>query len=148
MTTGTPRAYQILLAEDEELDIILTREALASDDFPIDLHVVRNGEEALDFLYRRPPFQNAVRPQLVLLDLNMPRKGGHEVLADIKRHPDLAIIPVIVLTTSDADEDILKAYNLNANCFIRKPLDMNRFRLVMQELKVFWFDAVTLPPEP
>jgi len=140
------QTFHVLLVEDDLLDITLTSEALLNDGFLVDLIIVRDGVEALDYLYRRPPYEEAVRPHMILLDLNMPRKGGHEVLADVKQNPALSAIPVIVLTTSNADEDVLKAYNLNANSFIRKPIEMERFKLVMHEMKLYWFDAVTLPP--
>jgi two-component system response regulator len=111
------------------------------------IHVVEDGIQALDFLYKRGNYASAPRPDLILLDLNLPRKNGREVLAEIKADPDLRTIPIVVLTTSNADDDILKAYNLNANCYVVKPVGFDNFMKAMQSIRHFWFSVVTLPPE-
>ena len=137
----------ILLVEDNDDDILLTRLTFQENGYADNLHVVHDGTEALDFLHRRAPYVQAPRPDLVLLDLNLPRKDGRDVLAELKSDPELRRIPVAVLTSSEAEEDILKAYHLHANCYIRKPLEMARFHEVMHQLHEFWFHTVTLPPK-
>ena len=137
----------ILLVEDDEGDILLTQEAFAESGFRLDMRVVRNGVEAMQYLHREPPYADAPRPDLVLLDLNMPKKDGREVLEEVKLDPTLRMIPIAVLTTSDAEEDILRAYHLHANCYIRKPIEMERFAEVMREIGAFWINTVTLPPK-
>jgi CheY-like chemotaxis protein len=141
------KAVRILLVEDDAGDVLLTREAFRESSFKYEMSVVQDGEEALRFLRRQPPYERALRPDLVLLDLNMPRKDGREVLEEVKGDPELNLIPVAVLTTSAAEEDILKAYHLHANCYIRKPIEMQRFIEVMQEVGGFWFGTATLPPQ-
>ncbi len=138
---------EILLVEDNPGDVRLTREALKQGKVLNNLHVVDNGEAALDFLYRRGAYPDAVRPDVILLDLNLPRKDGREVLAVIKIDEALRRIPVVILTTSRAEEDILKAYNLNANCYITKPVDFEQFSNVVKTIEEFWFAIVTLPPK-
>ena len=138
---------ELLLVEDDDGDIFLTEEAFRETGMNLHINVVTDGEQALDYLHRRGPYAQATRPDLVLLDLNMPRKDGREVLEEIKQDPDLQQIPVAVLTTSDAEEDILQAYHLHANCYIRKPIDIKRFFEVMREIGNFWFCTVTLPPK-
>jgi two-component system response regulator len=111
------------------------------------MHVAKDGVEAMDYLYRRGEHADAPRPDLILLDLNLPRRDGREVLADINAAPELRRIPVVVLTTSRAEEDILKAYNLNANCYITKPVDFEQFVHVVQSIERFWLTIVKLPTE-
>jgi len=138
---------EILLVEDSPGDVRLTREALKDAKITNTLHVIEDGVLALDFLYRRSPFESAPRPDLILLDLNLPRKNGREVLAEIKSSDFLKSIPVVILTTSSAEEDILRAYNLHANCYITKPVDFNQFTTAVRTIKDFWLTIVTLPPK-
>lgn len=147
ITKSLPRLIEILLVEDNPADILLTREAFVNNKIVNAVHVAEDGIQAIDFLYKRGNFASAPRPDLILLDLNLPRKNGREVLAEIKADPDLRSIPLIVLTTSNADEDILKAYNLNANCYVIKPVGFDNFMKAMQSIRHFWFSVVTLPPE-
>lgn len=135
----------ILLVEDSPTDVLLAQEALEGAKILIDLHVVSDGVEAMQFLRSEAPFGDAVRPDLVLLDLNLPRKDGREVLAEIKDDTDLRTIPVVVLTTSKAEEDILRAYGLHANCYVTKPVDFDQFSHVVQAIESFWFTVVSLP---
>lgn len=111
------------------------------------IHVVEDGVEAIDFLYRRGRFAAAPRPDLIVLDLNLPRKNGREVLAEIKADAELRSIPVVVLSTSSAEEDILRSYDLHANCYVVKPVEFNHFVKAVQSISQFWFSVVTLPPE-
>ena len=139
----------ILLAEDDPGDQELTRRALMDDILRVDLRIVENGEEALDYLHRRGEYAvegAAPRPDLFLLDLNMPRMGGREVLAHLKQDPTLCGIPVVVLTTSNQEIDILKSYSLGCNSYIRKPVDLDQFINVVRKLENYWFEVVTLPP--
>ena len=147
MTSKTPgRPAEILLVEDNPGDVELTREALDGAKLSNTLHVVADGMAALAFLRRQGPYADAPRPDLILLDLNLPKKDGREVLAEIKEDESLKIIPVIVLTTSKADEDILRSYKLNANCYISKPVSFNGFANVVHSIQDFWFSVVVLPP--
>jgi two-component system, chemotaxis family, response regulator Rcp1 len=143
----TQRPIEILLVEDNVLDVKLTREALKEGKISNNLHVARDGEEALNFLFRRGDFADAIRPDIVLLDLNLPRVDGREVLAKVKADPGLRPIPVVVLTTSKADQDIVKSYDLNVNCYITKPVDMSQFVDVVRAIDRFWFSVVTLPQD-
>ena len=138
-------AIDILLVEDNEGDARLAKEAMRDSKIKNVLHHVWNGEEAMAFLRRQPPFARAPRPGLILLDLNLPRKDGREVLAEVKADPDLKRIPVVVLTVSSAEEDILKTYNLHANCFVTKPLDLDQFIKVVRSIEDFWLMIVQLP---
>jgi CheY-like chemotaxis protein len=138
---------EILLVEDNPGDVDLTREALEGGKIKNMLHVVSNGEEAMAFLRHKGKHTHAPRPDLVLLDLNLPRMDGREVLAQIKSEDDLKSIPVVVLTSSKAEEDILKAYNLHANCYITKPMDLVQFLNVVHVIEDFWFTIVKLPPK-
>jgi CheY-like chemotaxis protein len=148
MTTAqTGRAIEILLVEDNPGDVRLTREALREGKVHNTLHVVGDGIDALSFLRRLPPYANAPRPDIVLLDLNLPRKNGREVLAEIKADPSLRAIPVVVLTTSKAEQDIIASYHLHANCYITKPVDLAQFITVVKTIKEFWFTVVKLPTE-
>lgn len=137
----------ILMAEDNPTDVMITQEGLASAKMSNPLFVVEDGVEALDFLRRRGKFADVPRPDLILLDLNMPKKGGMEVLNEIKQDENLKRIPVVILTTSKAEEDIVKAYGLHANCYISKPVDFDAFTKVIKSIQSFWFNVVTLPHE-
>ena len=138
--------FVILLVEDNSADVRLTREALVNGKVQHELHVARDGVEAMAFLRHHGAFHKAPRPDMILLDLNLPRKDGREVLAEIKADPDLRSIPVIILTTSQADEDILKTYNLHANGYIVKPVDLEQFFRIIKQIKEFWMSIVVLPP--
>lgn len=142
--TGKP--IEILLVEDNPGDIRLTQEAMKDAKVLNKLHVVRDGVEALAFLRRQGKYVNTVRPDLVLLDLNLPKKDGKEVLAEIKEDPKLKSIPVVVLTVSKADEDIIRSYELHANCYITKPVDLEQFLEVVKAVEDFWLTIVKLPP--
>jgi CheY-like chemotaxis protein len=140
------KPVEILLVEDNPGDVRLTQEALKEGKVRNNLNVVVDGEEALSFLYRQGKYADAPRPDLIMLDLNLPKKDGHEVLAVIKGEEDLQRIPVVVLTTSQAEEDILKAYNLSANCYITKPVDLDQFIAAVKSIENFWLILVKLPP--
>jgi chemotaxis family two-component system response regulator Rcp1 len=135
----------ILMAEDNATDVMITKEALVHAKLLNTLHVVSDGIEAMDFLHRRGKYAKAPRPDLILLDLNMPRKNGQEVLAEIKADDKLKFIPVVILTTSKAEEDVLKAYGLHANCYVVKPVDFEVFAEVVRSIEQFWFSVVRLP---
>jgi len=141
------KPIEILLVEDNPGDARLTREALAMSTIRHQLHHARDGEEAIEFLRREGAFAGAPQPDLILLDLNLPRRHGREVLEDVKRDSRLKHIPVIVLTSSQAEEDIMRSYQLHANCFITKPADFEDLNKVVQGIEHFWFTLVTLPPE-
>lgn len=143
---NTLNAIEILLVEDNAGDARLTAEALKDGKFHIHLQVARDGVEALAKLRQEPPYQDAPRPDLILLDLNLPKKDGREVLAEIRADPGLARIPVVVLTTSAAEQDILRAYDLNANCYITKPVDFDQFVEIVRSIESFWLTIVRLPP--
>ena len=146
MRTGEPDAtVEILLVEDNPGDVRLAVEALKDSQVPNNLHVVEDGVEALAFLHREGEYADAPRPDLILLDLNLPRKDGREVLANVKADDKLKTIPVVVLTTSEADEDIRKAYDLHANCYITKPTQLDQFIERVKSIEDFWFTAVKLP---
>jgi CheY-like chemotaxis protein len=134
-----------LLVEDSPSDVRLTREALRESQLLNNLSVVGDGIEALSYLRRQDGYAEAVHPDLVLLDLNLPKKDGREVLAEIKADPALRRIPVVVLTTSSAEEDVIKTYDLHANCYITKPLDLDRFIRVIKSIEDFWVGVVKLP---
>ncbi|MBE9000701.1 response regulator [Nostoc sp. LEGE 12447] len=138
---------EVLLVEDNPGDAQLTRIALEDSKISINLNVVEDGVEAMAFLRKQEKYVKAVHPDIVLLDLNLPRKDGREVLAEIKGDEKLKRIPVVILTTSQAEEDILKAYNLCANCYITKPVDFDQFVKIVQSIENFWFAIVKLPPE-
>ncbi len=142
---GSGKPIEILLVEDNPGDVRLTVEALKEGKLRNNMNVVGDGEQALAYLRREVPYVDAPRPDLVLLDLNLPRKDGREVLADMKEDDDLKRIPVVVLTTSKAEEDILKMYNLHANCYITKPVDLDQFMNVVKSIEAFWFSVVALP---
>ena len=145
-TTPLVRPIEILLVEDSPSDTELTVEALQEGKIYNHLSVVEDGVQALDFLKRRASYAEAPRPDLILLDLNLPRKDGRQVLAELEADPDLKMIPVVVLTTSRADEDVLRAYSLHANCYILKPVDFKQFVEVVKYIEHFWLSVVKLPP--
>ena len=138
---------EILLVEDNPADVRLTREALSTDTLWNHLNAAKDGVEAMAYLRREGRFASAARPDLILLDLNLPKKDGREVLAEIKADANLMRIPVIVLTTSDAEEDILKTYGLHANCYVTKPVDLKQFMKVLKSIEDFWLAVVKLPPK-
>ncbi|MEP0875485.1 response regulator [Funiculus sociatus GB2-M2] len=137
---------EILLVEDNEGDIRLTKEAFRESMVWNHMNVVKDGAEALAFLRREGKYTDAIRPGIILLDLNLPKRSGIEVLEEIKRDDELKHIPVVVLTSSQAEQDILNSYNFHANCFITKPLDLEQFLQVVQSIKDFWLTIVKLPP--
>jgi chemotaxis family two-component system response regulator Rcp1 len=139
------KAIEILLVEDNPADALLMQEALLEGKMLNNLHVAGNGDEALDFLYRRGAYREAPRPDLIMLDLNLPKKDGREVLAVIKNDAELKSIPVVVITTSKSEEDIVKSYNLHANCYITKPVRLTQFFDVIKNVEDFWFTIVKLP---
>jgi chemotaxis family two-component system response regulator Rcp1 len=141
------RPIEILLIEDSPSDTDLTVEALKEAKVRNHLSIVEDGEQALEFLRRRGKFALAPTPDLIMLDLNLPRKDGREVLAEIKADDSLKTIPVVVLTTSRADQDVLRAYRLHANCYITKPVDFDQFLNVVRSIESFWLFVVTLPPQ-
>ena len=143
----TGRPIELLLVEDNPGDARLVKEALKDGKVLNELHVASDGVEALNFLKRRGRYADAVHPDLILLDLNLPKKGGHEVLAEIKDDPDLKRIPVVVLTVSKAEEDIMITYNLHGNCYITKPIDFDQFVHVVKAIEDFWLTIVKLPPD-
>jgi two-component system, chemotaxis family, response regulator Rcp1 len=140
------RPVEILLVEDNPGDERLTREALKEGKVYSNLHWVKDGVEAMEFLRRQGKYSGVPRPDIILLDLNLPKKDGREVLQDIKNDPELKRIPVVVLTTSKAEEDVLRTYNLHANCYVTKPVDLEKFIVVVKSIDVFWLTVVTLPP--
>lgn len=139
------KSKNLLLVEDNAGDIRLTQEALKDGNFLVNLSIATDGVEAVEFLHRTGKYKDAPRPDLILLDLNLPRKNGREVLSEIKSDPDLKRIPVLVMTTSKAQQDIEKAYSLNANCYITKPLDLEEFMDVVHSIEDFWLDKACLP---
>ena len=145
-TMSQPKPINILLVDDDDGDVILTRKALERGKIYNSVSVASDGVEAMKFLKKEGEFVDAPRPDLILLDLNMPRKDGRETLAEIKNDPDLRSIPVVILTTSEADPDVLRSYDMHANCFVTKPVDLNQFTSVVQSLQNFWFCVVQLPP--
>jgi len=136
---------EILLVEDNPGDYRLTKEALHEGKVYNNLHWAKDGVEALEFLKRKGKHANAPRPDIILLDLNLPKKDGREVLSEIKQDPGLRSIPVVILTTSKAEEDVLKSYHLHANCYVTKPVDLEKFIVVVQSIDRFWLTVVTLP---
>ena len=146
-TQSMPKLIDILLVEDDEGDVLLTKKALTNGKIYNTLSVAKDGVEALAFLRKEGEHSGAPRPDLILLDLNMPRMDGRETLAQIKQDENLRSIPVVVLTTSDSDQDILQSYDLQANCYITKPVDLKQFTSVVRAIKDFWFTIVKLPPQ-
>jgi CheY-like chemotaxis protein len=146
MTETSPlNVIDVLLVEDDEGDVLMTREAFAAHKIRNELHVTTDGEQALRFLRREGDYEHAPRPGLILLDLNLPRRDGREVLAEIKADPELRTIPVVVLTTSEAEEDILRSYSLYANAYVSKPVDFDRFVEVIRRIDDFFVTVVKLP---
>lgn len=139
------RPIQILMVEDNDGDVFLTTEAVKSANIITDISVVHDGVEAMDFLHRKGKYADAPRPDLILLDLNLPRKDGREVLAEIKPDPDLRQIPVVVLTSSAAEQDVTMAYDLHANCYIVKPVDFHNLVALVKSIEAFWLNMVQLP---
>lgn len=148
MKTGTPevRIIEILLVEDNPADVRLTREAFKEGHINNRLTVAKDGVEALDYLKRRGQFAGAPRPDMILLDLNLPKKDGREVLAEIKVDERLCGIPVVVLSTSQSEDDVRSSYDLHANCYISKPVDLDHFISVVHSIEKFWLEVAQLPP--
>lgn len=139
------KLIDILLVEDNPGDVDLTREALEESKIKNNLYVAIDGQQALDFLYKKGKYSDSPKPDLILLDLNLPNIDGRAVLENIKEHKDLRRIPVVILTSSKAEEDIIKAYNLHANCYVQKPLDYNSFTEMVKNIELFWMGIVVLP---
>ncbi len=147
MSTYSPvKALTILLVEDSRSDAILISETLSESQLPLELHHVRDGAEATDFLYQQGQYADSPRPDLVLLDLNLPKKSGREILAEIKMNSSLKTIPVVILTTSSDEADVLGSYQLHANCYLTKPVELERFIHVVESIEAFWLTLVSLPP--
>lgn len=144
-TRERSRPVEVLLVEDNPGDVRLTQEAFKEGRVLVNLHVAADGVQAMEMLNRQGPHKDLPRPDLILLDLNLPRKNGREVLLEIKADAELRRIPVIVMTTSKADQDIHRAYNLNANCYVTKPVDLDEFLHVVRSIEDFWLTIVTLP---
>jgi two-component system, chemotaxis family, response regulator Rcp1 len=138
-------SMQILLIEDNPADVDLTRESLEGSKLLLALSVAMDGVTAIEFLCRQGSYRQAPRPDLIVLDLNLPRKDGREVLAEIKSNSGLKRIPVVIMTSSDAEMDVVRSYDLGANCYIRKPLDLKAFQSIVQSIEEFWFTIVKLP---
>lgn len=140
------RPVEILLVEDSPADVALTEEALMESKLNNNLHVVTDGEAAMAFLRHSGEYTSVPRPDLILLDLNLPKKNGREVLAEVKGDPVLRSIPIVIMTVSQDERDIFESYNLNANCYIRKPVKFEEFIEIVKSIEHFWFSIVTLPP--
>jgi chemotaxis family two-component system response regulator Rcp1 len=147
-TNQTLRAVEILLVEDSPADIALTREALEESKLHNNLYVVTDGEEAMDFLHKKDKYASMPKPDLILLDLNLPKKNGLEVLREVKEEDSLRLIPVVIMTVSKDEKDIVESYRLHANCYIRKPVKFGEFIEIVKSIEDFWFSIVTLPPNP
>jgi two-component system, chemotaxis family, response regulator Rcp1 len=147
MADSILKPLEVLMVEDSASDVLMTREALAMAKLRVNLHVVEDGVQALQFLRKAGPYEDVPRPGLILLDLNLPRKNGSEVLAEIKQDERLKEIPVVILTTSRSEEDIIRSYKLHANCYITKPVNFTSFAEVIKSIEHFWFSVVTLPPD-
>jgi len=141
------KPIEILLIEDNPGDVLLIKEALTDSKYQLHLTWVKDGVEALNYLYRHNNYQNAIMPDLILLDLNLPKKDGREVLEAIKHDRQLKIIPVIILTSSKAESDVFKSYYLHANCYLTKPVDLNCFIDIIRSVEQFWLTVVNLPPK-
>jgi len=146
MSEALLNVIDVLLVEEDAGDVLMTREAFDAHKIANRLHVVDDGVKAIDFLRRDGEYANAPRPGLILLDLNLPRRSGREVLADVKSDPDLCDIPVVILTTSSAEEDIVRSYKLHANAYVTKPVNFSRFVEVVRQIDQFFVTVVTLPP--
>ena len=136
---------EILLVEDNPVDVMMTKKAFSSGRLYSNIHVAEDGEEAMNFLYKRGKHSSAPLPDLILLDLNLPKRDGREILADVKADPNLRQIPIVILTTSEDPQDVWKSYELQANCFVTKPVDMKQFTKALECLGEFWFTVVRLP---
>ena len=145
MTARANKPVEVLLVEDNPGDVRLTQEALKESAANIHLSVAKDGVEAMDFVHHRAPFESAPIPDLIVLDLNLPRKNGREVLSEVKADPNLRRIPVLVMTTSRAEQDVQRAYALNANCYITKPMDLDDFLRIVRAIEEFWLRTATLP---
>ncbi len=145
--TFATRPVEILLVEDNPADVALTGEALQEGKMLNNLHVVNDGVEAMEFLHREGKYQSAPRPDLILLDLNLPRKNGREVLEEIRADPELTVIPVVIMTVSKDEKDIYETYRLHANCYIRKPVRFGEFIEIVKSIENFWFSIVLLPSQ-
>jgi CheY-like chemotaxis protein len=145
MMTPSTRPIDVLLIEDDPGDELITREAFEHNKISNTLHVAHDGQEGLDFLYRRSGYENAPRPDLILLDLNLPKYDGRQLLETVKSDPDLNHIPVVVLTTSSAEEDILRSYKLHANAYVTKPVDLDQFMNAVRQIDEFFVQVVRLP---
>jgi len=143
--TSAGRAIEILLVEDDPGDELITREAFEHNKLKNNLHVAHDGEEGLDFLYQRGPYEGAPRPDLILLDLNLPKYDGRQLLEKVKSDPDLSRIPIVVLTTSSAESDILRSYELHANAYVTKPVDLDQFINAVRQIDEFFIQVVRLP---
>jgi CheY-like chemotaxis protein len=139
------RPIRVLLVEDNPADADLTCETLEASRLQVEMSVAKDGAEAADFLHQRGAFADALRPDLILLDLNLPKKNGRQILADIKSDQDLRQIPVVILTSSDAERDVLESYALGANCYVTKPVDLKAFQKIVHTVEGFWFSVVKLP---
>jgi CheY-like chemotaxis protein len=146
--TPAGRPIEILLVEDDPGDELITREAFEHNKVSNRLNVARDGQEGLDYLYKRAAYQDAVRPDLILLDLNLPKYDGRQLLEKIKSDPDLCRIPVVVLTTSSAEEDVLRSYKLHANAYVTKPVDLDQFISAVRQIDEFFLQVVRLPDVP
>jgi chemotaxis family two-component system response regulator Rcp1 len=148
MTLTNARPIQILLVEDSPTDAKLTMTALKKAKVANNVTHVEDGVQAMEFVRREGDYAQAARPDLILLDLNLPRKDGREVLHELKTDPDLKLIPVVVLTTSEAEQDVLRSYELHANCYVTKPVNFERFLEIVQSIESFWLTVVALPRRP
>jgi chemotaxis family two-component system response regulator Rcp1 len=144
----SPRSVEILLVEDSPADIALTQEALLDSKLLNTLHVVTDGEEAMAFLRKEGEYAAVPRPDLILLDLNLPKKNGREVLAEIKQDTSLSLIPVVIMTVSEDERDVFESYRLHANCYIKKPVKFGEFIEIVKSIENYWFTIVTLPQKP
>jgi two-component system, chemotaxis family, response regulator Rcp1 len=147
MGNSAMKVTDILIVEDNPGDARLIKEVLDGNKIFNSLHMVKDGVEAMEFLRNEGKYKSMPRPDLIILDLNLPRKDGREVLSEIKSDPELKHIPTVIMTISQAEEDILKSYNLHANCYITKPIDLNQFIKVVKSIEDFWFTIVKLPPK-
>jgi two-component system, chemotaxis family, response regulator Rcp1 len=147
MENLSDKIADILIVEDNPGDARLIKEVLNSNKIFTSLHIVKDGVEAMEFLRNEGKFRSVPKPDLIILDLNLPRKDGREVLSEIKSDMELKHIPIVIMTISQAEEDILKSYNLHANCYITKPIDLNQFIKVVKSIEDFWFTIVKLPPK-
>ena len=147
MENSTVNSIDILIVEDNAGDARLIKEVFNENKVFNSLHFVNDGVEAMDFLYGKGKYKGMAKPDLIILDLNLPRKDGRQVLAEIKSDDSLKHIPVVIMTISQAEEDILRSYNLHANCYVTKPIDLNQFSKVIRSIENFWFTIVKLPPK-